>query len=335
MNAQRFIYLILTISVLLFFTACNEAEDSVPTEVATESTLSEQTTSVDIETGSIDFVSTSTEEEATISSLEYTLPEDEIIIENSSTSQEDTSIITYISATDENITTPVVDENITTPVVDENITTPVVDENTTTPVVDENTTTPIVDENTTTPPEEEIVVFIEYTSGFVGKLVDSFVVGVDYTCDGTTSKTDYLGRFNCQTTPVEFSIGNISLGSINNMTDDYLIFPQDLLNIQRGAALHPEVTKMAILFQSLDDDANPNNGIVIKQEVINLLDQEFTLITNIQDISSTQLSLIIQNTINNYLQTNPTSQLQLVASKQAQEHLLTSLSTILISPTQP
>ena len=296
MNAQRFIYLILTISVLLFFTACNEAEDSVPTEVATESTSSEQVATT-IESNDIDFISPSIEE--TVSSLDYTLPDDDIVIENTSAAKEDTPITTYISTPDENVTSPAPDENVTTP------------------------------------PEEEIIIYIEYTTGFVGKLIDSFVSGVDYTCDANTKKTDYLGRFNCQTTPVEFSIGNISLGSIEYIPDDYLVFPQDLLSVQRGAALHPEVTKMAVLFQSLDDDANPDNGIVINQEVISLLNQEFMHITSIQDITLAQLTLGIENVIQNHLQNNPLSQLQLVAVEQAQDHLLKSLSTILLSPVQP
>jgi len=171
----------------------------------------------------------------------------------------------------------------------------------------------------------------KYTSGIVGKFIDSPVSGLDYSCDGEIKKTDSEGLFNCKATPINFSLGNLSLGSIKKLSADYLVFPQDILNQPRSAALHPEVTKMAIVLQSLDSDGNPSNGIVIEQNIVEQLNQEILPDTDIHNITLENLTSIIKIIIKN----NPKSQLDLVAIQQAQDHLLSSISNTYESPIQP
>lgn len=171
----------------------------------------------------------------------------------------------------------------------------------------------------------------EYTSGIVGKFIDSPVSGLNYSCDSKTKKTDSEGLFNCKATPIDFSLGNLSLGSIEKLTADYLIFPQDILDQPRSAALHPEVTKMAVLFQSLDNDGDSSNGIVIEENIVDQLNQEIIQDTGIHNISLEDLISIIEVIIEN----DPKNQLRLVTAQQAQDHLLSSISNTYESPIQP
>ncbi len=169
------------------------------------------------------------------------------------------------------------------------------------------------------------------SGGMTGMFVDSPVGGLDYRCDGVDKKTDSRGYFNCQNTPVDFYIGNLKLGSIQKMTNDYLVFPQDILGQSRIAALHPEVTKMAILLQSLDSDQEPTNGIDIKQDTIEILNQVIAQGIDIQNLSLDEL----KQKINTIISKNTQENLHIVSTQQAQDHMLMSISKKYESPIQP
>jgi len=169
------------------------------------------------------------------------------------------------------------------------------------------------------------------SDGMIGLFIDSPVSGLNYHCDGTIKKTDDHGYFNCKNAPIDFYLGNLKIGSISKMTDDYLVFPQDISNQPRGAALHPEVTKLAILLQSLDSDEDPSNGIDIKQNTLDILNQEIAQGTNIQDMSLGDLNTTLGSIISKSTQ----NKLHLVTTIDAQTHILTSMSKTYESPIQP
>lgn len=105
-------------------------------------------------------------------------------------------------------------------------------------------------------------------STIVGHLVDSPIRGVSYQCnDGSSGVTDTEGTFRCITLPVDFRIGNSSegllLGRVTSLPADGYVYPQDIVGVDRNATTDEQVEKMAVLLQSLDEDRNASNGIVI------------------------------------------------------------------------
>jgi len=105
-----------------------------------------------------------------------------------------------------------------------------------------------------------------------GYLIDSAVEGLDYTCGTLTGTTNSDGKFTYDSTKcptgVEFKIGSLSLGKIdptlihNTSTDKYLTI-QELAGTTRDNITDENVTKLAVLLQSLDENSNPNDGILI------------------------------------------------------------------------
>ena len=107
-------------------------------------------------------------------------------------------------------------------------------------------------------------------------LIDSAVEGIDFTCGTLTGTTDSTGKFTYDTTKcptgVEFKLGSLSLGTINPSainTDTYLTI-QELAGTTRDNVTDGNVTKLAVLLQSLDDNNNSNDGILITQNIKNL-----------------------------------------------------------------
>jgi len=138
----------------------------------------------------------------------------------------------------------------------------------------------------------------------IGYLIDSAVEGIDYTCGTLTGVTDSNGKFlydigKCPN-GVEFKLGSLLLGSINPSminSDTYLTI-QELAGKTRNDFTDETVQKMAVLLQSLDDDNNADNGIVITQNIKNA----FTLDGSIKDKTDTQISdEITKATINKHV----------------------------------
>ncbi|MDX9742610.1 MAG: hypothetical protein RBT59_02195 [Arcobacteraceae bacterium] len=100
-------------------------------------------------------------------------------------------------------------------------------------------------------------------------LIDSAVEGIDYTCGTLTGTTNSEGKFTYDATKcptgVEFKIGSLSLGTINpsNINTDTYLTIQELAGTTRDNITDENVTKLAVLLQSLDENSNPNDGIVI------------------------------------------------------------------------
>jgi len=113
-------------------------------------------------------------------------------------------------------------------------------------------------------------VSVSTTDGSVrGQLIDDYIQGAQYKCaDGKEDSTDLNGYFSCESLPVTFSIGGLELGTLDKITSDNHVFPQDLLGVSRDDIDNEKVIAMAQLLQSLDKDENPENGIEIDKDAV-------------------------------------------------------------------
>lgn len=115
-----------------------------------------------------------------------------------------------------------------------------------------------------------------------GYLVDSAVANIDYDCitDGDYNKTTGIdGAFTCKNmNQVRFRLNHLVLGDISALPADGYVFPQDIVGVARDQIENEEVTAMAQLLQSLDEDSNLTNGIQISEEAKRTLleDENFT-----------------------------------------------------------
>jgi len=124
-------------------------------------------------------------------------------------------------------------------------------------------------------------------------LIDSAIQGVEYktnTQNGTTNNNGTF-KYSIEDTIVTFKIGNLILADFNlsNLKEDNKILPSDIFGQDRNDTSNENVLKFLRLIQSLDNDNNPNNGILIDDNTKNLL------ITNInlKDANITMLEIII------------------------------------------
>lgn len=98
-----------------------------------------------------------------------------------------------------------------------------------------------------------------------GRFIDSEVIGLNYDCAGNTGVTNSLGQFQYVTgQSCTFAIGGVTLGS---GTGAALMYPVSLVTGAQPGVDNDAVSDIARLLLSLDDDANPANGIVITPAV--------------------------------------------------------------------
>lgn len=90
----------------------------------------------------------------------------------------------------------------------------------------------------------------------VGFLIDSPIAGITYECDSKSGITDSSGRFECENPPVVFKIGLLVIGTLDSLTIDSKVYPQDLLGISRSNFNDVELIALTRLLQSLDDDGD-------------------------------------------------------------------------------
>lgn len=101
-----------------------------------------------------------------------------------------------------------------------------------------------------------------------GVFLDSPVEGLYYTAGDMTGYTDNEGRFYySEGSTVNFSIGDISLGSA---LGNAILTPKSLLPGLENR-LDRRLTNQLRLLQTLDSDANPENGIQLYSQVHNYL----------------------------------------------------------------
>jgi len=132
-----------------------------------------------------------------------------------------------------------------------------------------------------------------------GQLVDNYVENVDYICgDGSTGITDANGFFTCPKLPVSFSLKGLKLGEMQILPSDTQVFPQDMIGVPRDDLNNTDVIAMAQFLQSCDDDKDPKNGIMIKEE-LKAAFEDTNLTFNAQDlnyyVSETNITLVSED----------------------------------------
>ena len=154
------------------------------------------------------------------------------------------------------------------------------------------------------------------------------VQGLRIVCnnENKTIFTEQYGLFQCKGETLNIYLGNFKLGSVSKIPKDKVIYTQDILNLPRAATMHPDVTKISMILQSLDEDADLNNGITITQKSIDLLDNELENFNDIQHLTIEDTNNIINNVINNRKTTNSNTELTKVTEKEAQINLTETLA---------
>ncbi|MEY4756648.1 MAG: hypothetical protein RJA34_1546 [Pseudomonadota bacterium] len=95
----------------------------------------------------------------------------------------------------------------------------------------------------------------------VATFIDSHVAGLEFRSATRSGLTDVNGNFPYQAgETITFSIGNLILGTITPTGDK--VTPLDLVPGVTSST-DPRVTRMLQVLQTLDSDANPDNGIQI------------------------------------------------------------------------
>ena|GEM_PF-2968503 len=103
----------------------------------------------------------------------------------------------------------------------------------------------------------------ENSNKIVGYLLDAPVANMSYQCGKIRGKTASDGEFECSSLPITFTIGNFEVGTLNQMTHDGKVYPQDLVGVSRDKISDPEVLKVASFLQSIDDDGDISKSITL------------------------------------------------------------------------
>lgn len=152
-----------------------------------------------------------------------------------------------------------------------------------------------------------------------GKFIDSVVIGLAYRTPTSSGITDENGIFEYRSGEVvQFFIGDILIGET---VGKEIVTPVDLVS---GATdeTHPHVVNLIRFLQTLDDDQDPSNGILIDVLVRNAAagrSVNFTL-SAVDFESNTEIQLVITD-----LTTVLGSVRILVTSSSAQDHFRGSL----------
>ena len=152
------------------------------------------------------------------------------------------------------------------------------------------------------------------------------VEGLHITCQTGDVTTVKNGLFKCDGTPINISLGTFQVGTLSSIPKDKIIYTQDILNVPRAATTHPDVTKLSMILQSLDEDADLSNGITITQQSIDLLDNELANFTNLHQMTIPDISTTIDNVITARKADDATVKLTKVSEKEAQINLTNALS---------
>jgi len=136
--------------------------------------------------------------------------------------------------------------------------------------------------------------------------VDAAISGISYNCGTENGLTNTEGKFIFEIGQgCSLALGNIHLRTLSadELSEGVIIFESD--------------KKIAAFFQSLDWDANPSNGIEIRQEIITALTQ-----SGISEIPDNESELDIM--VASLLSQNPSLGITTVSYARATGHLLES-----------
>ena len=158
-------------------------------------------------------------------------------------------------------------------------------------------------------------------------LMDAGPIGkLKVVCNSTEMKADTSGLVKCEESPVTVYLGAFKIGDIHSIPVDRLVYVQDLLHLTRGAIAHPEVTKVSMILQSLDKDADPLNGITVDSNVLDLLGSHLSTTTILEDLTFVDVENIIADVIQTALYQDSNSTLKAVDYYTAQSNLAISVA---------
>jgi len=194
-----------------------------------------------------------------------------------------------------------------------------------------NTTTQITDRVqsplTASTTYQNLFHLLETQTDKTGLVMDAHgVEGLRVTCATQEATTTKNGLFKCEGTPLTIYLGNFKVGTLSQVPKDKIIYTQDILNVPRAATVHPDVTKLSMILQSLDEDADLSNGIEIIKESMNILDNELANFTNIHQLTLDDTNQVIDNVIAQRKANNENVKLHKVSKKEAQINLTEALS---------
>jgi hypothetical protein len=159
-----------------------------------------------------------------------------------------------------------------------------------------------------------------------GMFIDSAVEGLTFTTETLSGETDSFGRFSYEPGQmVTFSIGGIILGSTSGKS---VVTPLDLVAGAQDEK-NPKVTNIVRLLITLDEDNNPENGIILSPE----------LKTDLADASidfSLDPSVFAQNTsvldvlkfVNQIYHTTESGERTICTEQDAQDHLKATIDAL-------
>jgi hypothetical protein len=84
-------------------------------------------------------------------------------------------------------------------------------------------------------------------------------------------------------------IGKFEIGTINNITEDHIIYPQDLVGVKREDISNPKVLQIALFLQSLDKDKEQFDTIIIPTSL--KIDSK----SNLMDMSYDESNKLLKN----------------------------------------
>lgn len=111
----------------------------------------------------------------------------------------------------------------------------------------------------------------ESATSFSAKLLDSAVEGITYECDNFNGSTATNGSFvydpSCG--DIKFKVGGVVVGDISAkaIPSDNKVYITDLVGTPRQNISNAKVVKILRFLQSVDSDANPDNGIKIQNSL--------------------------------------------------------------------
>ena len=155
-----------------------------------------------------------------------------------------------------------------------------------------------------------------------GLFIDSAVEGLSYSSSTHRGRTTTSGMFlYSDDTVITFSIGDITLGQA---TGAPIVSPLDFIS---GAnETHPTVTNIARFLQTIDDDANPQNGITITSIVADEARRQS--INFAQTIEEFEADTNVQTVVAEMTAVTTAGARALVEASSAQAHLKASLSQL-------
>ena len=163
--------------------------------------------------------------------------------------------------------------------------------------------------------------------GMNGAFVDSPVQGLTYTTPSGSGVTGENGQFFCNPGEmIQFMIGDIMLGEIQAKD---VITPMDFVDpAERTMGFnHPMLVNMGRFLQSLDADANPENGITITDDVRNAMHGlMIDFHQSIHDFENDPNVMALFATLNSLDMPHNGMMWELVDVEDAQQHMIDHMS---------